>query len=96
MAKTLSKLVQNPMTEALSYELADRLFKAAQDIMTYLYSRWQDEDIKDYQKPLTDLLKNANAENVVMKKSPFGFTCTIGGFKYQYTINSRSYSLKRG
>jgi hypothetical protein len=99
MPKTLSKLVQNPMTEALSYELADRLFKAAQNIMVYLCGRWVDEheyeDINEYKLPLKDLLSKANATNVKMNSRPFGFTCKIGEQTYQYSVTSRSYSFKR-
>lgn len=95
----MPKLVAKPMDANVRYALADALYKNAQDLLLYLYERWQDEkeheDIKDYEKPLHDLLLKANAENVVMKSRPFGFICTIGGGVYQYSVTARVYAFKR-
>ena len=87
------------MDESTRKTLASKLYEEAEKILLCLYSRWQDEkqyeDIKDYEKPLVDLLSKAQAQAVVMKKRPFGFTCKIGDATYQYSVTGKQYLYKR-
>jgi len=63
-------------------ETHDRIFKAVQETIAYLYDRWQDEkeyeEFKDYDIPIKKILKPfRNAKFVTMQEAPFSFDYTL-------------------
>jgi len=80
-------------------EIAKNIFHEMQTMMTYLYSRWLDEqgleDIAEYAKVIEPIVKKFGATFLKMQKRPFGFTYNLNGCVYQIKINSTTYSYIR-
>ena len=87
------------MTTNINTENAVKFYHAAQQTMSSLWERWQDEheyeDIKDYSKPLQSIAASSGVTIVKMTKSPFGCVFTTDGKTFVLKMTSRAYEYKR-
>lgn len=82
-----------------SSQRAGAFFKAVQETLGYLYSRWQDEqeyeNIADYQLPLKKIDQEHGVVITKMNKRPFGLVFQADGRTYQVSVTRRSMAYKR-
>ena len=87
------------MLEQERKEKALQLFERLQNLMVYLYSRWQDEkdyeDINDYGVNIKKYVAEIGGEFVKMSKRPFGFIYKLADATYQVIVRSSGYEYKR-
>lgn len=80
--------------------VAEQVFNALENTMTYLYGRWLDEsayeDFADYEKVMKrEIEKIQGAEFLKGTKRPFGCHFKVGEKIYEYTVNTRNIGYKR-
>jgi len=87
------------MTEQERKMKALDIFKSLEKLLTYLYSRWMDEnqyeDINDYGVNLKTAVEAIGGEFIKMNKKPFGFTFKLADSFYQIKVTSKSYEYNR-
>lgn len=75
-----TKAKQDTTAEALKF------YNDAEEQMTYLAGRWQDEkdyeDLNDYMKPLQLIAERAGVELISMTSSPFGVNFRVGDRRF--------------
>jgi len=75
-------------------QAVEAFFTEAQKMLSYLYSRWQDEkeyeNIEEYAKPLTATAEKHGLKIVKMNKRPFGCDLSINNMTYRVDVKSTS------
>jgi hypothetical protein len=79
--------------------IASKFFDDSHELMSILYSRWQDEkeyeDIADYGKVISEKVDAIGGTFVKMKKRPFGFTYKLADAEYLIAMSGSAYQYKR-
>jgi hypothetical protein len=87
------------MTEQERKVKAAQIFTDMEQLVLYLYSRWQDEqeyeDFTDYSDTLKNKVTELGGTFIKAKKKPFSFIYTLANVLYEIRCSNKSYSYKR-
>ena len=87
------------MKDQVRKDLVNKFYHDNVELMTNLYSRWQEEkefeDIADYGNVFKPLVEAIGGTFIKMTKRPFGFTFTVDVATYQMKHTATSCAYKR-